>query len=158
MKQYYGDCIYVLDDIESESIDCIVTSPPYYRLRPTCGEFGAVGSEEGPLSYVANVADRLTAAKRVLKKSGTMWVNIADSYAGRGSGRNGTRDGMILPPVGVPAGYKHKDLLGVPFLLAMELQRRGWYWRQVIIWEKPNCVPEAVLDRCTNSHEYILLF
>lgn len=158
MKWLNGDSLLMMDDIDAESVDCIVTSPPYYRLRPSCGVPGAVGSEKNPLSYVANVSRILTAAKRVLKKSGTMWVNIADSYAGRGSGRNGTRDGMVLPSVGIPSRYKHKDLLGVPFLLAIELQRRGWYWRQVIVWEKPNCVPESVPDRCTNSHEYILLF
>lgn len=96
---------------------------------------------------------------RVLRPDGTLWVNIGDSYATR-SGKQpptNTRNSCGHTEKRTPAGYKYKDLIGVPWLLAFALRADGWYLRQDIIWNKSNCMPESVRDRCTKSHEYIFL-
>ena len=225
-----GNCLETLKNIPDESVDCCITSPPYYGLRdygtgkwiggdPTCphrrtskfsertitghapeelrGNVGdaiyktvcplcgairedkQIGLEESPEEYIERLVSVFREVKRVLKPEGTLWVNIGDSYAaqrggthqpaetlaggihgvtasgdtvnrGREKGYNPTRNAKAI-------GLKHKDLIGIPWLLAFALRNDGWYLRQDIIWHKPNPMPESVKDRCTKSHEYIFL-
>lgn len=165
-----GNSLEVLRTLPDESIDMCVTSPPYYGLRDY-GVDGQVGLEETPEEFVKSLVEIFSEVKRVLKPEGTLWVNIGDSYAG-GGGANGIPEdwGSISmnnrqkhPNHNDPKrnlkkiGYKKKDLMGIPWLLAFALQKDGWYLRQDIIWHKPNPMPESVTDRCTKNHEYIFL-
>lgn len=168
-----GDALEVLKTLPSESINCCVTSPPYFGLRDY-GVDGQIGLEESIADYILKLVEIFREARRVLKKDGTLWVNIADSYAGSGKSRNadgsvpksinhckeqfvkGRISGMLYKAMTTEA--KRKDLMGIPFLLALMLRCDGWYLRQDIIWNKPNPMPEAVKDRCTKAHEYIFLF
>ena len=150
-------------------MDCCVTSPPYYQLRDY-GVEGQIGLEETVEEYIGKLVEIFREVRRVLKKDGTLWLNIADSYAGSGKGaannpanalkfKQGTNKGLLgsnLAPTS-KCGCKKKDLLGVPWLLALALRDDGWYLRQDIIWQKPNPMPESVKDRCTKAHEYIFL-
>jgi DNA modification methylase len=145
------------------SVNCIVTSPPYFGLRDY-GHEGQIGLEPTPDEYVAEMVEVLRAARRVLHDDGTLWLNLGDSYATQGgSGRQGqtgqraTRrfTAEIASGKGVPDGLKPKDLIGIPWRVALALQADGWYLRQDIIWHKPNPMPESVTDRCTKAHEYI---
>lgn len=225
-----GDALEKLKELPDESVDCCVTSPPYYGLRdygtgkwiggdpdcphkrtnkwnktmitgqlqdglvgmigdgiykkvcPLCGairEDKQIGLEETPEEYIKKLVLVFGEVKRVLKPDGTLWVNIGDSYAaqrggthqpaetlagghhgytesgervnrGRGDSYNPTRNASAI-------GLKHKDLIGIPWMLAFALRADGWYLRQDIIWHKPNPMPESVTDRCTKSHEYIFL-
>jgi len=141
-----GDALAVLRGFPSECVDCVVTSPPYYGLRDY-GVAGQLGLEETPEAYIERLADVFDELRRVLRKDGTVWVNVGDSYAGKSPHQTSPTRG----------GLKRKDLIGIPWALAFELRRRGWYLRQAIIWHKPNPMPESVKDRCTKSHEYIFL-
>lgn len=137
---YEGDCLKSLRTMPDKCVDMCVTSPPYYALRDYgCEE--QIGLEETPEAYINRLADVFDEIKRVLKDDGTLWVNIGDSY-------NGYKGNKSLKP---------KDLIGIPWMLAFELRKRGWYLRQDIIWAKGSCMPESVKDRCTKSHEYIFL-
>ena len=171
-KIYQGDSLEVLKTFEDNSIDCCVTSPPYYALRDY-GVDGQIGLEETPEKYIERLTEVFMEVHRVLKPNGTLWLNIGDSYWGggwRGSELNehsgeiqksskGTHCGESMPSCkGNMGGYKPKDLIGIPWLLAFLLRNNGWFLRQDIIWEKPNQMPESVKDRCTKSHEYIFLF
>ena len=170
-KIYQGDSLEVLKTFEDNSIDCCVTSPPYYALRDY-GVDGQIGVEETPEKYIERLTEVFTEVHRVLKPNGTLWLNIGDSYWGggwRGSelnehsgkiqkGSKGTHCGETMPSCkGNRGGYKPKDLIGIPWMLAFSLRNAGWYLRQDIIWHKPNPMPESVKDRCTKSHEYIFL-
>lgn len=214
-----GNCIDVLKTLEDCSVDCCITSPPYYGLRdygtaewvggdPNCnhvrdnkvgknnttghksmaekGEFvgdaiyksvcpkcGAVrvdeqiGLEETPEEYIEKLVNVFREVKRVLKDSGTLWVNIGDSYNGSGGNHNASHknDSGFQGVLGINyggkgnhvSGVKPKDLIGIPWMLAFALRNDGWYLRQDIIWHKPNPMPESVTDRFTKSHEYIFL-
>lgn len=221
-----GDCLEVLKTLPDQSVDCCVTSPPYYGLRdygtgkwiggdpncphkrvskyspktttghhqielagnvgdaiyktvcPLCGavrEDKQIGLEETPEEYIQKLVNVFREVKRVLKDEGTLWLNIGDSYWGSGSrgfdftdkfteaselqkGSKGTIDLHNVPKLtGNKDGYKNKDLIGIPWMLAFALRSDGWYLRQDIIWAKPNPMPESVKDRCTKSHEYIFL-
>lgn len=160
-----GDSLTVLKTLPSDSVQCCVTSPPYYALR-NYGVDGQIGLEETPEQYIDKLVSVFREVRRVLKKDGTLWVNIGDSYAGSGKGpsgnigknhdeRNMTNSG--IKQANVPSGCKPKDLIGIPWMLAFALRADGWYLRQDIIWSKPNPMPESVVDRCTRSHEYIFL-
>lgn len=221
-----GDCTEMLKTLPDQSINCCVTSPPYYGLRDygtgewvggdpncphrrtskysdktitghaqpelagnvgdaiyktVCKQCGAVrvdkqiGLEETPEEYIERLVMVFREVKRVLKDDGTLWVNIGDSYWGSGS-RGFDFTGKLKPDVSkiqgsdkkynlsnVPSlmgnvdGYKNKDMIGIPWMLAFALRNDGWYLRQDIIWHKPNPMPESVTDRCTKSHEYIFL-
>ena len=159
----------VLKSLPSESVDCIVTSPPYYCLRDY-GISGQIGLEQSPEQYIKRLEKVFIACKRVLKKSGTMWVVIGDSYAcsGRGwGGKNDLYSRKTQPSTSLAKEFskqkslpncKNKDLIGIPWMLAFALRKTGWYLRQDIIWSKPNPMPEYVKDRCTKAHEYVFLF
>ncbi len=161
-----GNALHILPLISSESVDCVVTSPPYWRLRDY-GVAGQLGLEATPALYVESLLAVLTEMKRVLKPQGTLRLNLGDSYArttGTGAGGNralmhmeGTQTRMTKIPIG--SGLKAKDLCGIPWRVAFALQADGWYLRQDIIWHKPNPMPEsnASESRCTKGHEYLFL-
>lgn len=172
-KIYNMDCLEGLKLLDDNSIDCCVTSPPYWGLRDY-GVEKQLGLEDTPEEYVENIVKVFSEVKRVLKEDGTLWLNLGDSYSGSGKGRNpdgtvhvssliakqGTSAGTVTGNVKsgiVPNGLKPKDLVGIPWRVAFALQSDGWYLRQDIIWAKPNPMPESVKDRCTKSHEYIFL-
>ena len=159
-KIYQGDCLAVLKTFEDNSIDCCVTSPPYYALRDY-GVDGQIGLEETPEKYIERLTEVFMEVHRVLKPNGTLWLNIGDSYAGNCSVTSTGRCGMGKPRERIDHrvfdGIKPKDLIGIPWMLAFSLRNAGWYLRQDIIWHKPNPMPESVTDRCTKSHEYIFL-
>lgn len=229
-KVITGNCLKSLKELPDKSIDCIVTSPPYYGLRdygtgewvggdpncphrrmskyskdtitghaqeelhgnvgdaiyktvcPLCGAIRIdeqIGLEETPQEYINNLVEVFRECKRVLKDDGTLWVNIGDSYAAQRSGTHQPAETLAGGEHGVTKegdtvnrgrergynptrnakaiGLKHKDMIGIPWMLAFALRDDGWYLRQDIIWHKPNPMPESVKDRCTKSHEYIFL-
>ena len=161
-----GDALATLRTMQDNSVDCCVTSPPYYRLR-NYGVEGQIGLEETPELFIARLTAVFREVKRVLKKDGTLWVIIGDSYNGSGKAigadlsnsmqKSNSHSQQTLAPTKVK-GLKPKDMIGIPFMLAFALRSDGWYLRQDIIWAKPNPMPENVKDRCTKSHEYIFLF
>lgn len=219
-KIYVGDALERLKQLPDESVDCCVTSPPYYGLRdygtgtwvggdPNCPHYrtskssentstghkkmmeegnpvgdaiyksvcplcGAVrvdkqiGIEDQPEDYVNSLTFIFDEVKRVLKPTGTLWLNIGDTYnvssykkdeKSSGHGKQGTNVGSYQNVVvrNSAKTSKPKDLMGIPWMVAFELRNSGWYLRQDIIWEKPNPMPEPVMDRFTKSHEYIFL-
>ena len=153
-----GDALEKLRELPPESVHTCVTSPPYYNLRDY-GIEGQIGRERTPEEYVAKLVDVFREVRRVIRKDGTVWVNIGDSYATRSGPQppTNTRNSCGHTEKRPPSGYKYKDLIGIPWLLAFALRADGWYLRQDIIWNKSNCMPESVRDRCTKSHEYIFL-
>ena len=153
-----GDALEQLRTLEPESVHTCVTSPPYYNLRDY-GAAGQIGMEETPEEYIAKLVDVFREVRRVLRPDGTLWVNIGDSYATRSGPQPpaNTRNAHGHTRKEPPGGYKCKDLMGIPWLLAFALRADGWYLRQDIIWHKTNAMPESVQDRCTKAHEYIFL-
>lgn len=153
-----GDAMETLKALKTESVYTCVTSPPYYNLRDY-GVQGQIGMEESVEEYIANLTAIFREVRRILRPDGTAWINMGDSYAtysGSQAPRN-TRNSCGHTKKRVPSGFKYKDLMGIPWMLAFALRDDGWYLRQDIIWEKPNAMPESVRDRCTKSHEYIFL-
>ena len=162
----FGDCRDTIPTITERPRMC-VTSPPYYGLRDYGGEDKQIGQEQSPEEYIETMVDVFRKVRDVLADDGTLWLNIGDSYY------NYRKDGEIPKqtftnsrqdlPKTTPrrsnklVGYKDKDLIGIPWMLAFALRADGWYLRQDIIWHKPNPMPESVKDRCTKSHEYIFL-
>lgn len=164
-KIHCGDAVEVLRSLPAESVNCVVTSPPYYALRDY-GVRGQIGLERSPEEYVDKLTEVFAECRRVLRSDGTLWLNIGDSYAGSNKGKgkkvrtgvqpDASNIGDIITTFNTK-GYKNKDIIGIPWLLAFALRDSGWYLRQDIIWHKPNPMPESVEDRCTKAHEYIFL-
>jgi len=166
-----GDVREQLKQLPDQSVNCVVTSPPYWGLRDY-GNDGQIGLEQTPEQYVEQMVLVFREVWRVLKNDGTLWLNLGDSYASFRDGKatpdttRGDSKGTLVPK-GSAANrmansfsgsfIKHKDLVGIPWRVAFSLQQDGWYLRQDIIWHKPNPMPESVLDRCTKAHEYIFL-
>lgn len=216
---YQGNALDILKKMPNNSIDCCITSPPYYGLRdygtatwiggdencdhlidrstrlnfspkqqtnsgstgdqavkndsfcPKCGAYRQdqqIGLEKTPEIYISKLVEIFNEIKRVLKPTGTLWLNIGDSYCGSGVNDGKTNAGIsnaakrndvkttARPNTNIN-GIKPKDLIGIPWLLAFALRNAGWYLRADIIWHKPNPMPESVTDRPTKSHEYIFL-
>jgi DNA modification methylase len=168
---YQGDVLEDLAGLPSESVHCVVTSPPYWGLRDY-STIGQLGLEPTPDAYITRMVEVFREVRRVLRADGTLWLNIGDSYAAGKAGRadgdrrgvDGFTGGRKFEDEGVgfsqrsaPPGYKPKDLVGIPWKLALALQADGWYLRADIIWAKPNPMPESVTDRPTKSHEYVFL-
>lgn len=130
---YLGDALEVLSAFPSHSVDCVVTSPPYYGMRDY-GMSGQIGQEGTPDEYVNKLILVFEEVKRLLKNSGTVWINLGDCY---GPG---------------------KGLIGIPWMFALAMKGRGWILRNEIIWNKSNPTPESIKDRLTKSHEYIFFF
>lgn len=171
-----ADVLDGLRQLEDESVHCVVTSPPYWGLRDYNAD-GQIGLEETPQAFVARLVGVFREVRRVLRKDGTCWVNLGDSYAAGGvlgrkdtdeatlarrAAQSGTGQG-VGSRVGVgaakpfPPGFKPKDLIGIPWRVAFALQADGWWLRSDIIWAKPNPMPESVTDRPTKAHEYVFL-
>ena len=158
------DCLIGLAGIPGKSVNCCVTSPPYYGLRDY-GNDAQIGLEETPEAFVAKLVEVFREVKRVLKDDGTLWLNLGDSYAGAGWRNNNnnpgskqkTNNGTNISGIKIITECKPKDLIGIPWMVAFALRADGWYLRQDIIWHKPNPMPESVTDGCTKSHEYIFL-
>ena len=154
-----GDALEQLRTLEAESVYTCVTSPPYFNLRDY-GTLEQIGTEATPEEYVCRLTQVFREVWRILRPDGTLWLNIGDSYAsktGRYTPCEADKNVCGKLSRGTPKGYKHKDLIGVPWMLAFALRADGWYLRQDIIWEKTNPMPESVKDRCTKSFEYIFL-
>ena len=128
-----GDCLQSLKKLEDQSINTCVTSPPYWGLRNYNDEEKQLGMEDTIEKFVENLVKVFREVKRVLREDGTVWLNLGDTY------------------------LQNKQLVGIPWRVALALQQDGWYLRQDIIWHKPNPMPENIKDRCTKAHEYIFL-
>jgi DNA modification methylase len=169
-RVFFGDCRDSLRSMAADGVkvQTCVTSPPYFGLRDY-GHSEQIGMEETPEQYIAALVEVFRCVRDVLADDGTLWINIGDSYASKPNGPAGTpKEGSVAPHVStrtaharrssqIPAGFKHKDLIGIPWMLAFALRTDGWYLRQDIIWHKPNPMPESITDRCTKAHEYVFL-
>jgi site-specific DNA-methyltransferase (cytosine-N4-specific) len=159
-KIILGDARVALREIESGSVQCCITSPPYWGLRDY-GIDGQIGAEMNLDDYVRDLVAVFAEVRRVLRDDGTLWLNIGDSYTSGGrtwrdaDRKNPARGMDYRAPT--PDGLKPKDLIGVPWRLAFALQAAGWYLRSDIIWNKHNGLPESVKDRPARVHEYIFL-
>lgn len=170
-----GDSRVELAKLADESVNCVVTSPPYFRLRDY-GVDGQIGLEPTPDAFVAEMVAVFREVRRVLRKDGTLWLNLGDSYVSSPPGNKlGAKDGdglyarkldlqvghgedrSAIWACGVSTGLPNKSLIGMPWRVAFALQADGWILRQDIIWSKPNPMPESVTDRCTKAHEYVFL-
>jgi len=179
-KVICGDSLEILKTLPSASVQCVVTSPPYWGLRDY-GFKGQIGMEKTPEEYVNHLVDIFHELKRVLRQDGVFWLNLGDSYfstqtttggcspkstlsgGGGPNSRQGSKNEFlynIQPKIShkkVLANVKPKDLIGIPWMVAFALRADGWYLRSDIIWAKNNPMPESVTDRPTRSHEYIFL-
>lgn len=164
-----GDALTHLKELPSESINCIMTSPPYWALRDY-GIEGQIGLEPTFQEYIKHLCDIFDEVKRVLRKDGTCWVNLGDTYSGSHS-MGSAEDYMMglqknlkfnFPKDKKPnsniKGFEGKNLCNIPARFSVEMQNRGWILRNVIIWHKPNCMPSSVDDRFTVDFEYIFFF
>ncbi len=156
-----GDCRHVLRELPDASVQCCVTSPPYFGLRDY-GVAGQIGLEPTPDDFVAEMVAVFRDVRRVLRGDGTLWLNLGDSYSTDGrKGRSHMGTGMNSAystwSVRGGPGLKPKDLIGIPWRVAFALQADGWYLRSDIIWHKPNPMPESVTDRPTSAHEHVFL-
>lgn len=171
-----GDCRETLKTIEDKSVQCCITSPPYFQLRSYLksghpDKLKEIGQEPTVALYVKSLVDVFREVRRVLKDDGIVWLNLGDSYNQSSSGGNGATGGRnkstlasAMPPENTTPIKKasekrlhQKNLLGIPWRVAFALQDDGWILRSDIIWAKRNCMPESVTDRPTRSHEYIFL-
>lgn len=164
-----ADAAAGLKTLPPKSVQMCVTSPPYYGLRDY-GADGQIGVEQSPEEYIARLTEVFAEVHRVLKDDGTLWLNIADSYAGSGkgpmtlaveaNGKNKDLYDMKSRIYEVPKkwkGVKPKDMIGIPWMLAFALREFGYYLRSDIIWHKTNCLPESVKDRPSKCYEHIFL-
>lgn len=162
-----GDCREILPKLPADSFDCCVTSPPYWGAQRDYGHDGQIGMEKTPEEFVGVLVAVFRECRRVLKDDGCMWLNIGDSYAASGKGgggkmmlRRGHQWGHRAHLKGwrsPPPGYKQKDLVGVPWLLAMALRADGWILRRDVIWNKLSATEPTRSDRPAGSHEHIFL-
>ena len=167
----FGDCRETMRRWAEQGVKArmCVTSPPYFGLRDY-GHEGQIGLEQTPDEYIAAMVEVFRCVRDVLADDGTLWLNIGDSYARTGgtdrkvsetaqvgSTRNTLKQMSDRTSSAATMGLKHKDLIGIPWMLAFALRADGWYLRQDIIWHKPNPMPESVRDRCTKAHEYVFL-
>ena len=176
---HQGDALDVLATMPDASVNCVVTSPPYYGLRDY-GVTGQYGLEESPALYVETMRAVFAEVRRVLAADGTLWLNLGDSYSGSWGNQGRKEDrgtqrpingGMIQPVhdgrygdpgasrTGVikPGAPPAKNLLGVPWRVAFALQDDGWILRNAIVWDKPNAMPESVTDRLSTTYELVFL-
>ena len=159
-----GDCLEVLKTLPEDSVDLCVTSPPYYGLRSYHAGDREIGQEESPPEYVKSLADVFDEVRRVLKPTGTLWLNLGDTYNGTKNGNTevdknptlaSSQDGLHKKEW---KGLPNKSLLGIPWRVAFALQDRGWILRNDIIWDRPNSMPDSAPDRVSRAHEYIFMF
>jgi DNA modification methylase len=156
-----GDALALLKQLPDAFAQCCVTSPPYYGLRDY-GVTSQIGLEKTPQDYIAKLVDLFREVRRVLRSDGTLWLNLGDSYAGSGKGGQPKMCSQHWQPAyahkgTVYPGLSAKQLLGIPWRVALALQSDGWYLRSDVIWAKGNAMPESVEDRPTKAHEYLFL-
>lgn len=166
-KIYNGDALEVLHTFPDESINCVMTSPPYWALR-NYGIEGQIGLEPTFSDYINKICNIFDEVKRVLRRDGTCWVNIGDTYGGSGNSSGHTEKtknlGYTTSQMGASKGNQkatkgmEKSLCNIPARFSIEMQNRGWILRNVIIWHKPNCMPSSVKDRFTVDFEYLFFF
>ena len=155
-----GDARQALSLLPDNSVQTVLTSPPYWSLRDYEVE-EQTGRDDNLDSYIESVVGTFDEVFRVLRDDGTVWLNVGDSYTSGNrryrapDRKNRARAMQVRPPT--PEGLKPKDLIGVPWRLAFALQEAGWWLRSEVIWHKPNAHPESVLDRPTKAHETIFL-
>lgn len=161
---WWTDVMNMLRNLPDNYVDCCITSPPYWNLRDY-GVAGQIGMERTPAEYIANLVCVFREVLRVLKSSGTCWINMGDCYAndtkwgGKTTGKHasGLQDTTYIGRNRTNTGLPSKSLVGMPWRLAFALQDIGFILRSEIIWHKPNCMPESVTDRPTRDHEQIFL-
>lgn len=165
---YLGDCLSGLKKMKANSVDCCITSPPYFGLRDY-GHADQLGLEKTVEEYIQKIVEIFQEVHRVLKTNGTLWLNLGDSYIGTTTGSGSQKSSRLQggkstqinagkrPDKKPGNGLKNKDLIGIPWMAAFALRGAGWFLRQDIIWHKLNPMPESVVDRCTKAHEYIFL-
>jgi len=172
VQMLIGDCIESMRSLPDNSVHMCVTSPPYWGQRDY-GNDGQIGLEKGPEEFIEKLVNVFREVRRVLRDDGTLWLNLGDTYASgkaryshrehsmlggtRNDGKLGALQDGKRACVKGHEFLKDKDLIGIPWRVALALQRDGWWLRQDIIWAKPNCMPESVKDRCTKNHEYVFL-
>ena len=155
-----GDARRALSVLPSESVQTVVTSPPYWSLRDYQVE-DQIGRDDTLTSYIKSIVDAFEELRRVLRDDGTVWLNVGDVFTSGNrryrapDRKNRARAMHVRPPT--PAGLKAKDLIGIPWRIAFALQDAGWWLRSEVIWHKPNAHPESVLDRPTKAHETVFL-
>lgn len=162
IKIYQGDCLEVLKKLPKESVHCVITSPPYWGLRDY-GIAGQIGQEPTFDKFLVHMVHVFEEVRRVLHRSGTLWLNMGDSYNsaqsrgsyGDQSDHGYTEHGSAKKQI---KGMNSKNLIGQPWKLAFALQDAGWILRSDIVWHKPNSMPESVVDRPVRAHEYMFLF
>lgn len=157
----HGDTRETMRTLPDASVQCAITSPPYWGVRDY-GVENQIGAEMDLKDYVKALVDVFREVRRVLAHDGTFWLNIGNTYTSGGRKWRGDDDknkgrGMSYRPP-TPEGLKKKDLIGVAWLVALACQEDGWYLRNDIIWNKPNCQPESVRDRFIVAHEYLFFF
>lgn len=169
VRVLHGDCRDVLKTLADQSVQCVVTSPPYFGLRDY-GVDGQIGLEPTPDAFVAEMVTVFREVWRVLRDDGVCWLNLGDSYAGSRCGPQGDLGEMADRSIAsqremraadgshqARLGAKPKNLIGIPWRVAFALQNDGWYLRRDVIWSKPNPMPESCTDRPTTAHEYLFL-
>jgi site-specific DNA-methyltransferase (cytosine-N4-specific) len=166
---HHGDALDVLRTLPVGSVNCAVTSPPYYGLRDY-GIPGQIGTEETPADYVQRLVEVFSEVRRVLADDGTLWLNLGDSYSSGSSGQSGmaklgeryrggghsdaiAKQGRRGDPTMGP-----KNLMLIPHRVAFALQDDGWILRNAVVWTKPNAMPESVTDRLSTKYEMVFLF
>lgn len=166
---HVGNCRHLMRDWirDGVKVQTVVTSPPYWGLRNYNDTKGQLGLERTPQRYLARMRGVFRLVRDLLAEDGTLWLNMGDSYAtsagkvgdSPGGGAQGAKwQGLNTSPNRMPiSGLKPKDMVGMPWMLALLLRADGWYLRQDIVWSKPAPMPESVTDRCTKSHEYLFL-
>jgi len=173
IKLYQGDCLEVMKSFPDESIDCVITSPPYWALRDY-GIDGQLGLESTFQEYIDKLCNIFDEVKRILKKEGTCFVNIGDTYGGSGKGGGGCsekttlngRNGKLKTLAKESWNFKKapkvngfpKSLIQIPSRFAIEMTNRGWILRNEIIWHKPNSLPQSAKDRFTVDFEKVFFF
>lgn len=166
IKLVHGDCRTVLPTLPRKSVQCIVTSPPYFGLRQYGDDPREIGREQTPAEYVAAMVEVFRLCRDVLADDGVLWLNVGDSYANDakwGGASGGKHQQGLHGQTGVgrskrATGLGEKQLIGIPWRLAFGLQDDGWILRADVIWHKPSAMPESVKDRPTRDHEYLFLF
>lgn len=162
IKILNGDVREKIKELEKGSVNCIITSPPYWRLKDY-GNEKQIGLEKTPDEFIKNLCDVFDECYRVLKNKGTLFVNLGDSYSGSNSNSSIGRKKYFkqIKDVNLPKNNckaKRKSLVGIPAMFMLEMIKRGWRLRNKIIWHKPNAIPESVMDRFTNDYEEIFFF
>jgi DNA modification methylase len=164
---FSGEAARVLGQIPKNSVQCVVTSPPYWMARDYKVE-NQLGLEKTPKAYIERLVDIMGAIKQILRPDGCVFLNLGDGYARQAGAVTGTKhktgQGKVARagaypkgPLTPPPGLKEKDLLGMPWRVALALQEDGWWLRSEIIWWSPNKMPENAKDRPNRAHEHLFL-